>query len=28
MLTFQQLVLKLQDYWDRKGCAILQPYDM
>jgi len=28
MFTFQQLVLKLQDYWDRKGCAILQPYDM
>jgi glycyl-tRNA synthetase alpha chain len=28
MLTFQQLVLKLQDYWDRKGCAILQPFDM
>ena len=28
MSTFQQLVLKLQDYWDRKGCAILQPYDM
>jgi glycyl-tRNA synthetase alpha chain len=28
MVTFQQLVLKLQDYWDQKGCAILQPYDM
>ena len=28
MSTFQHLVLKLQDYWDRKGCAILQPYDM
>jgi glycyl-tRNA synthetase alpha chain len=28
MLTFQHLVLKLQDYWDQKGCAILQPYDM
>jgi glycyl-tRNA synthetase alpha chain len=28
MLTFQQLVLKLQDYWGRQGCAILQPYDM
>jgi glycyl-tRNA synthetase alpha chain len=28
MLTFQQLVLTLQGYWDRKGCAILQPYDM
>jgi len=28
MSTFQQLVLKLQEYWDRQGCAILQPYDM
>jgi glycyl-tRNA synthetase alpha chain len=28
MLTFQQVILKLQDYWDRQGCALLQPYDM
>jgi glycyl-tRNA synthetase alpha chain len=28
MPTFQQLVLSLQDYWGRKVCAILQPYDM
>ena len=28
MSTFQHLVLSLQDYWARKGCAILQPYDM
>jgi glycyl-tRNA synthetase alpha chain len=28
MVTFQQLVLRLQDYWGRHGCAILQPYDM
>jgi glycyl-tRNA synthetase alpha chain len=28
MLTFQQLVLKLNDFWDRRGCALLQPYDM
>jgi len=28
MVTFQQLVLKLQDYWGRHGCAILQPLDM
>ena len=28
MSTFQHLVLKLQDYWDQKGCALLQPYDM
>src|SRR4026209_2050612 len=28
MRTFQQLVLALQDYWGRHGCAILQPYDI
>jgi len=28
MSTFQQLVLNLQDYWGKQGCAILQPYDM
>ena len=28
MITFQQLILRLQDYWGRRGCAILQPYDM
>ncbi len=28
MLTFQQLILKLQSYWGGKGCALLQPYDM
>jgi glycyl-tRNA synthetase alpha chain len=28
MLTFQELVLTLQDYWGRQGCALLQPYDM
>lgn len=28
MLTFQQVILTLQDYWDRQGCALLQPYDM
>ena len=28
MLTFQQLILKLQAYWDAQGCALLQPYDM
>jgi glycyl-tRNA synthetase alpha chain len=28
MLTFQQLILKLGQYWDRQGCALLQPYDM
>jgi glycyl-tRNA synthetase alpha chain len=28
MLTFQQIVLALNQYWDRQGCALLQPYDM
>ena len=28
MLTFQQLILRLQQYWDKEGCALLQPYDM
>ncbi|HEY7674080.1 MAG TPA: glycine--tRNA ligase subunit alpha [Burkholderiales bacterium] len=28
MLTFQDLILKLQSYWGSKGCALLQPYDM
>ena len=28
MLTFQQIILKLQDYWAAQGCALLQPYDM
>jgi glycyl-tRNA synthetase alpha chain len=28
VLTFQQLILKLNAFWDRQGCALLQPYDM
>jgi len=28
MLTFQQLILRLSQYWDQQGCALLQPYDM
>jgi len=28
MLAFQDLILRLQDYWGRQGCALLQPYDM
>ena len=28
MLTFQQVILKLQTYWGDRGCALLQPYDM
>lgn len=27
-LSFQQIILKLHEYWGNKGCAILQPYDM
>jgi len=28
MLTFQQLILRLNEFWDRQGCVLLQPYDM
>ena len=28
MLTFQQIILALNRYWDTQGCALLQPYDM
>jgi glycyl-tRNA synthetase alpha chain len=28
MLTFQQLIQQLNTFWDRQGCALLQPYDM
>jgi glycyl-tRNA synthetase alpha chain len=27
-MTFQELVLALQSYWAKYGCAILQPYDV
>jgi glycyl-tRNA synthetase alpha chain len=27
-LTFQQIILALQTYWDKQGCAILQPLDL
>ncbi len=26
--SFQEVILRLQAYWARRGCAILQPYDM
>ena len=26
--TFQDLILKLQAYWTKHGCVLLQPYDM
>jgi glycyl-tRNA synthetase alpha chain len=28
MLTFQQLILRLNEFWDARGCVLLQPYDM
>ncbi len=28
MITFSELLLKLQDYWAKQGCVILQPYDI
>ena len=28
VLSFQQIILTLQTYWDKQGCALLQPYDM
>ena len=28
MLSFQNIILKLQAYWSAQGCALLQPYDM
>ncbi|NLG33703.1 MAG: glycine--tRNA ligase subunit alpha [Syntrophomonadaceae bacterium] len=27
-MNFQELILKLHDYWGRQGCIIQQPYDM
>ncbi len=27
-LSFQQIILKLHNYWSDQGCVILQPYDM
>lgn len=28
MLSFQNLILKLHNYWSEQGCVILQPYDV
>ena len=27
-MTFQDLIFRLNDYWAKQGCAILQPYDI
>ncbi len=26
--TFQDLIMRLQEYWARQGCVVLQPYDI
>jgi glycyl-tRNA synthetase alpha chain len=26
--SFQEIILRLQEYWARQGCVILQPYDL
>jgi len=26
--SFQDVILRLQDYWSRQGCVLLQPFDM
>ncbi|NCX02700.1 MAG: glycine--tRNA ligase subunit alpha, partial [Betaproteobacteria bacterium] len=26
--SFQEIMLRLQAYWNEQGCALLQPYDM
>ena len=28
ILTFQDLILRLQSYWSGQGCVLLQPYDL
>lgn len=28
MITFSEIILKLQQYWQQQGCLIIQPYDM
>ena len=26
-LTFQEMILKLEEYWAGHGCTVMQPYD-
>ncbi|MGI9214664.1 MAG: glycine--tRNA ligase subunit alpha, partial [Gammaproteobacteria bacterium] len=28
IITFQQIINKLQQYWQQQGCVILQPMDL
>jgi len=28
MLTFQDIILKLSNFWTKKGCVLVQPYDI
>ncbi len=28
MVSFQEIILRLQNFWARQGCVILQPYDV
>jgi glycyl-tRNA synthetase alpha chain len=28
MITFQELILRLQTYWNQNGCALMQPIDL
>ena len=28
MVTFSQILLKLQEFWAKQGCNIVQPYDI
>ena len=28
MITFSQMLLKLQEFWAKQGCNIVQPYDI
>ena len=28
LVSFQDTILNLQKYWSKKGCVILQPYDL
>ncbi len=27
-LTFQEMILRLSDYWAKRGCVVMQPYDV